>query len=447
MKHVRGFLFVLIVILASAYIIPVLAQDPQPPAIDPGSAWSEVVNSDGSINYGNLSDGGVVTQSADWMPSIPGVGAMEAEYHVYYTPSGNTILMPSNTTLFFMASNPSESGFNAAASAMGTSGGEMTVGTSTYTGTAAAGALLSALTGNGDFNQSGEQISSDAFFDQVLAGASEIYGVGPVGLFNFLTSLANQSYTDLMNGDGLNLYTYMLLYPPGQCASVPGGCTADQLALLMPPTSVPTDTDESVPAPGSCPASSTVQGRIVRSAFLKDPNYPLVVGQDPDKRGVDIVASAHVEPTIHTYYTQEPVRECLAGSNVNDVTNCTTTAGQPGHGKITGWDCVPHQQEYTECISFAATSLRLTSDSQNWIVNELSIRYPNAYVHKAHFAFGSVSGCIWNDQHERVQVADPGYWEILISGQTSGTPVSAPRTFGGAAGQFGVWLKEIAIIK
>jgi len=450
-KHVRGFLFLLIIILISADILPVLAQDPQPPVVDPGGAWSEVVNPDGSINYGNLSDGGVVTQPADWMPSIPGVGAMEAEYHVYYTPSGNTILMPAASTLFFMAANPTESGFSAASSTLGTSGLSTAEGTNIFTGIAGAGLFLSSLTGNGtDVSLAlpgGDQILSSTFFEQVASGDSDLFALGPTGLFDFLSSLANQSYTDLVNGDGLNLYTYMLLYPPGQCASVPGGCTADQLALLQQLADMTTAADDSVPPAGSCPAASTVQGRIVRTASLKDPNYPLVVGQDPDKRGVDIVASAHVEPTLHTYYTQEPVRECLAGPNANGATNCTTVAGQPGHGRITGWDCIPHTEAYPECISFAATALRLTPDSQNWIVNELSIRYPNAYVHKAHFAFGSVSGCTWNDQHEQVQIADPGYWEILIAGQTSGTPVSAPRTFGGAVGQFGVWLKEIAIIK
>src|SRR5512138_94402 len=141
----------------------VLAQSENPP-VDSGGAWSEVVNADGSINYSNLTDGGVVTQPADWMPNIPLVGQVDAEYHVYYTPSGNTILMPTATTLFFMSANPSESGFNAASSTLGTSGLSTAEGTNSFTGIAGLGTLWASLTGNGPETTlslpNGEQILS-----------------------------------------------------------------------------------------------------------------------------------------------------------------------------------------------------------------------------------------------------------------------------------------------
>ena len=448
MKRSRRLYFILFIFVALFLdIAPGFAQDGNPP-VDPNGAWAEVVNADGSINYDALIDGGVVTQPADWMPSIPGVGPVDAEYHVYTTPSGNTILMPTASTLFFMSANPNESGFNAAATTLGTGGLSTAEGNNVFTGVAGLGALFASLTGDGpDATVSlpnGEQMLSSAFFEQVLSGQTDIYALGPVGLTDLLLSFASQSGADLLNGDGLNLYTYMLLYPPAQCNSVPGGCTPEQLALLL---SLLPPVDENIPAPNSCPAAFVTPGRIIRSGALIEPNYPLVVGQDDDKRGVDVSVSVSVLPTIRTYYTPEPVSECKAGANAGGVTNCTMPNGQPGHEKIVGWDCVEHTESYPECISFASASLKLTSESKDWILNELSIHYPGAYLHNPNISIGSSNNCAWTETFDHLQTADLGNWDITISGQTSGTPVSEPRNFGGAAGQFGVWLKEIAIIK
>lgn len=435
------------ILLTLASPTHVSAQGTTPPA-DPNGAWSEVVSADGTINYSSLTDGGVVTQQADWMPNIPLVGPVEAEYHVYYTPSGNTILMPTATTLLFMAANPSESGYLAASSTLGTNGA--TVSADAPSGIASLGSLFASLTNQpggeqmmAEINQAGFNgpTAAQDFFAALASGQVDIWSLNPDGLGNFLGSLFQTSKDDK------NLYTFMLIYTPDQCATVPGGCTAEQLALLeslFPET--PTE-EELPPAPGTCPAPFVTPGRIVKSAKLVAPDYPLVVGQDPDKRGADVMASAHVEPTIYTYYTSEPVTECREGTSNNGTTNCTTDGGKPGHEKLVDWECVQHQQVYPECISFASATLRLTAASQGWILNELSIRYPGAYVHKPRIAFGTSSGCQWNETYPSVQIEDPGTWDIFINGQTSGTPVSAPRSFGGKSGEFGAWLKETAIIK
>lgn len=451
MKQSRS-LFLIFLIFSSLFldIAPSFAQDGNPPLVDPNGAWGEVINPDGSINYANLTDGGVVTQPADWMPSIPGVGPVDAEYHVYTTPSGNTILMPTASTLFFMSANPSESGFDAAASTLGTSGLSTAEGTSMFTGAAGLGTLLASLTGNGPDAMitmpSGEQIQPQTFFEQVLSGQTDIYALGPAGLTNFLASFLSASANDFANGNGLNLYTYMLLYPPAQCSSVPGGCTAQQLALLQSLiTALPTD--EAPPAPNQCPAPFVTPGSIVRAGTLIEPNYPLVVGQDPNKRGVDVSVSVSVQPTIRTSYNPEPIVECKTGANANGKTNCTLPNGQPGHEKIVGWDCIERTESYPECISFASAALKLTSESKDWILNDLSLHFPGAYLHHPNISMGSSHACSWTETFDHLQTADPGNWDITLSGQTSGTPVSAPRNFGGAAGQFGVWLKEIAIIK
>lgn len=419
-------LFILFMIFLSSHIPTAFAQGTNPP-VDPNSAWGEVVNQDGSINYDNLTDGGVINQTADWMPNIPLIGSIPAEYHVYYTPSGNSVVMPTASTLFFMAANANESGFLSAASTLGT-GGLSTVSSENgnVVGIASLGALFGALMGNQNIGLPTSTNSTD-FFNQVISGQTDIWSLNPAGLMNFLTSLYSSSVNDG------NLYSYMLLYTPGQCASVPGGCSAAQLDLLnsltLTPPPLPTTT---APPPSPCPASSVRLGTISASASQVAPPYPLVVGQDPGKRGVDVAFSASVAPTIYTYYTEEPVYE-----------KCTNFPCGPK--KIIGYTCEQHIVSYSECITSASASISLSQDSREWILNELSIRYPEAYLHHPNFSFNG-GGCVFSVSEQNVQVADPGNWNVLLSGSTSGTPVSGPRGFSRQSA-FQAWLKEVVIIK
>ena len=63
----------------------VLAQQQSAP-VNQSSMWGEVVDQNGNIRYDKLSDLGTVQQSASWMPSIPGIGSLQASYHEYQTP-------------------------------------------------------------------------------------------------------------------------------------------------------------------------------------------------------------------------------------------------------------------------------------------------------------------------------------------------------------------------
>jgi hypothetical protein len=384
----------------------VLAQGDDPPPVDLSSAWGEVVNLDGSINYNNLTDVGVVTESVDWMPSIPLIGDIPAEYHVYTTPSGNTIVLPNTTTMFFMMLNPSDSGLTAA--------------NANY-GNALAG-LTALLTGAGTFPT--DSVEASQFADALIAGETNIWSLGFSDVFNLLSFLADASINDM------NLYNLALLYTPSSCFAVPGGCPVD-LTSLFPPEIIPP------PPARSCPDPVVSPGRIIRSGMKVSPNYPLVVGQDPDKTGVTVQFSAHVEPTIYTFWTLEPIEECTPKPWPQTGQDC----------EIVDWYCEEHTQTYPECISLASGTLRLTQESKDWILNTLSIRYPEAYVHHPTFSFPASTGCSWSYLAHNVPVADPGDWDIYINGQTSGTPVSAARPFGGPAGEFEVWLKETAIIK
>lgn len=438
-----GQVFSILALLVVLTVEDAAAQDGAPP---PSPSWSEVMNSDGTINYGNLTDNGVVEQQADWMPSVFGVPLANAEYHSYTTPTGNQILMPTATTLFFMAMNPAESGYLAAATTLGAA--PASAGADAPTGIAGIGGFFGALLGNegsaqlmAQANAANQNGATDAnsFFAALANGQTDIWSMSPNGMTEFLKSFFDQTKTDLKNGNGFNLYTYMLLYPPGACGESPIGCTPDQEALLAMMAAAEAEEPEPILPPGqpNCPAPEVIPGKISFSAQKVDPNYPLVVGQDPDKRGADVQFSASVAPTI--YITYEPVMKFRCPGGGSDC--------EDDEMVFDGWDCVAQQQSFPECIARASGSASLSETSRDWILGELNIRYPGAYLHHPDFGFSGGGGCQWSNTEANVQFADPGYWDLSVSGRTSGTPVSPPRSFGGGAGQFEVWLKEIAIIK
>jgi hypothetical protein len=437
-------LFMLMFVLA---VQDASAQDSAPPS----GAWSEVVLSDGTINYGNLTDNGVVQQHANWIPTVAGVPIATAEYHSYTTPTGNQILMPTATTLFFMAMNPSESGYLAASSTLGTNG--PTVSVDAPIGIASPAGLFASLLGNTGGDQmaalsslagQGGPASPESFFAALASGQTNIWSSSPDGVTNFLQGLFGQTVNDFLAGNGINLYTYMLLYPPGSCGQSPIGCTPEQLALLasLDPASVPTPP----PPPGtpSCPSPRVIPGAITFSAEKVAPNYPLVVGQDPNRRGADVRFHASVAPTIYITYEAQPEYRCAPRAGSPGGNGCPVNTRR----EIDEWVCIEVQQSFNECIASARGSASLSDASRDWILHELSNRYPGAYLHNPDFGFGTSGGaCQWSDTANNVQFADPGYWDLSVRGRTSGTPVSGPRNFGGGAGTLEVWLKEIAIIK
>lgn len=396
------------------------------------SAWGEVVNNDGSINYGGMTDNGVVTvQNESFMPTIPFTGGqkVEAEYHVYTTESGNQVLMPTATTLFFMATDSNSALYtnpSMGTTPIGISGAESGQG-NTLVGIAALGNLFSS-----DI-QSGSSYDS-SFFNSVIGGEQDIWQVLPSGIGDLFFSFMD---TSLQDG---SLYTYMIMIPPGACGSSPAGCTPEQLTLLTPPP--PTEPPPTEVPPIDCPAPQVIPGKITFDGEKIAPNYPLVVGQDPDKRGVDFRFSASVAPTIYITYVRVADYECVDSPGASD-----NGCGPGQRSELTGYHCEKHSQSFDECIESAQGSARLTQTSREWILNELSVRYPEAYLHQPAFSFGSSSDCSWSDVVEEVQIADPGYWDLFVRGSTSGTPVSGPRSFGGKVDTFEAWLKEIAIIK
>ena len=76
--------------------------------------WAEVFNANGELQPGMV-DLGVTTETPSWMNvQLPFNQSLnlEANYHRFQTPSGNMVVLPSASTLFFMALHPQESGLS-----------------------------------------------------------------------------------------------------------------------------------------------------------------------------------------------------------------------------------------------------------------------------------------------------------------------------------------------
>jgi hypothetical protein len=427
MKRQIRIVFFALLIVALVGSATAFAQD------DGGGAWSEVVDENGNFTCTGCVDGGVITQVVPWMPTVLGQ-PVPAEFHVYTTPSGNQVLMPSATTLLFMASQP-DSGFYGVPS-LGTAGLSTASGDQAIVSTAALGNAIGALFETGvTFQSGGVTMTPGEFFTAVLEGKTDIWSLDPASAANLLWTLTSSTGWE----DG-NLYTYMLMYSPDGCMNSPVGCTPEQLALLAAlPTPPPPPTDEPPPPPPpQCPAPVVIPGEITFNGSKVAPEYPLVVGQDPDKRGVDIMFSASVAPTIYKTYVPKPVEECeVSTARVGGTRKC----------HIVAWECIENVQTFPECIDHVNASLSLAQSSIDWITDELAIRYPGAHVYDAKMGAGSSHDCSVSETTEGVQIRDPGQWTLRVSGGTTGTPVSEPRSFGSIFETFGVWLKEIAIIK
>jgi len=391
--------------------------------------WAEVVDANGNILYTNLTDLGEVHIAADWMPDIPFING-EATYHEYLTPSGNVVLMPSASTLFFMAANPGASGFNQANSELGNGIGALE--------TMLAGYLTPA-----DLQRMG-YTNSDEFFQAVIDGHENIWSFGGQNMMNFLSDLISGSIADG------NLYTMLLLYTAGNCDAVPGGCPAGVTIPTPPP-----------PAACSAPFIQTnpiqVSGGSGEGGKIAPPN-PVVIGQDPELRGVDVRVNVLVPPVIYHFFVTVPHADPVCAADPSGH-----GAGCQGHPSDPHWktevhvwyECVEHTQVFPDYLNTARVSISLTDASRNWILTELVQAYPGAHLIHPDFSYsfpgpGSLMGnqsVSWTTTIPRIQTADPGDFATSVFVRTTGTPVSAPRQVQIGIGQFKVELVRVTLIE
>jgi hypothetical protein len=389
--------------------------------------WGEVIDEDGNILYGNLTDLGEIQVDSEWMPDVPFIKG-QATYHQYLTPSGNIVVMPSATTLFFMALNPEASGIDDASYALGNGLGVFET-------------MLAGYVSPAELASMGYTDSSE-FYQAVIDGEVNIFTFDFMG--QFLLDLLDMSVADQ------NLYTMLLLYTAGNCDAVPGGCPAD--------LDIPTP-----PAPPVCPApyieTSPIQiaggsGEGGKTA----PENPVVIGQDPERRGVDVRINVLIPPVVYHSFVVIPHADPVCVYDpVGLSTGCPDHPGSPWwKTEINIWyECVEHIQVFPDYLSTARVSISLTPESRAWILTDLAQAYPGAHLLHPNFSYsfpgpGTLQGnqsVAWTTTIERIQTEDPGDYETSVTVRTSGTPVSAPRQAQVSLGQFLVELVRVTLIE
>lgn len=246
------------------------------------------------------------------------------------------------------------------------------------------------------------------------------------------------------------------------------------IEIIPPPCSNPPCITQPTPQPtppptGSCPGAQVVPGQI--SAFSQKiaPPFPLVVGQDPTKRGVDLTFSLTISPTIlHTWswgivdysqtcgYDEDGGHSGCPRDQYDNGWSSLWEHSQYRYVETDAvWGCIEHTTAYKEGVSVIVPSANLASSSKSWILNDLVQRYPGAYLHHPSWSwgyagpgYGSFSGFTyaWSFAVQQVQVSDPGIYGLVVAGTTTGTPVSQPRSFSIKAGTFDDYLLETTII-
>jgi hypothetical protein len=202
------------------------------------------------------------------------------------------------------------------------------------------------------------------------------------------------------------------------------------------------------PSADSCPAPRVTPGAIRLSAVKIAPQYPLVIGQDESKRGVDARWEVSVAPTSYVTWRLEPEYDRVCGplAQAWHTSNCTQDGGGPGRWRDeqVGWRCEASTSYFSEVVSSVNFGASLAQSSRDWILTgDLQRKYPGARLYNPDISFVS-SAANWRVdgggvyhlvlEEARIPFADPGRWQLLITGQTSGTSSQSPRNFSGTGG-------------
>jgi hypothetical protein len=421
MSHKRPIFLVLVVsllvgLLLAVFPVTVQAQDPDP--------WNEVFDANGNFQPG-LIDLGVTSETPSWMTvDLPFDQTLNltADYHRYQTPSGNIVVLPSASTLFFMAMHPAESGLLDSAGMVSNGYGQII----DFLGLVAG----NSIDWNRLFQDHPEYQRPEDFWNAVLSGRENAFTY--FSGWGFITNLLSMSWNDAA------LRTMFLLYlnGSGNCAAIPGGCSG----VVGP-----------LPPPSQCPGSSVAIQQPTTLIQKTAPNYPLVVGQDPqEKRGADIQVSITVPPVLFTWYEalyddDDVCRDVHSGETANckKSSRSAVNDGVSDHRRVF-IGCQQHVEHLPDAVSTLRATAKLSADSKAWIVSNLGQSHYGATVHQEQFNLvpglslwsGSCDGggtCRATATITRVPFADPGTFQLELHATTKGAsflgiPITQPRT-------------------
>jgi hypothetical protein len=241
---------------------------------------------------------------------------------------------------------------------------------------------------------------------------------------------------------------------------------------LVTPPPTPTPGNPSTPAPtatpGRCAAASVSRSGPGTILFEKlAPPNPVVVGQDESRRGVDVHVRIVSPAVIYTYDKYEVISsktECchsMGGCKDEGYDGCTY--GWEGWSKKTTeeWGRKQYKETYADPVDLGTLQVKavLTAESRAWITNELARKYPGAKVRHpdweiipedgwaAHDGIGGDKVYTLDATIRYLPFEDPGRYEMLVSGRTTGTPYTEAVSFNYNGGMFDVFLIETALIK
>lgn len=430
------FSITLVLLLSASFVKPAMAQD------NTGSNVSEFFDDNGNLLPG-VTDMGEIEVEASWMSQTGanGVATNNPTYRQYVNADGDTALVPSASTLISMIFSPEESGLLSVDDAYQTGAGNLL--------SQAMIGQLTAYFAQGDPTGDLTQTAAQKLYDKFYGEGGIVSSDDPSASYKqqMFWNLLNVSFSDKQ------FSTSYLVYSAGNCANSPVGCQAtcqaNPAACAAASSLIPTPVPYTAP---SCPASTIVPGSPSLSITKTGPSNPLVVGQDPDRRGADVSFSVVVPPTVYTYYIPIPIYEdvqiCMANEDGSAVVggNCKAGSSTTNNGKtynvkqLVRVDCEKHVEVYAEPIGAVNASADLNSESINWINNELSSYYYGA--HTIQTSFGLVPGlgsanvycdggktCYANGAVTNIPFADPGTFSLNLFAATSGTPVTTGRTF------------------
>ena len=427
----------LVLVLALLLAFPALSAAQADDGNGGTTDWGSFFDANGNLLPG-VKDLGVQTVEVPWMPQLPDWVPFDfsAKFHMYATETGATVLVPTASNLFFMALNPYESGlFNSEGQVALPLAWNIQGAAFTLSGAAdlSPASVLQAI---------GEALGipfTSELADAIINGQDAWSTISFWDAYNIFDKLWTLSTKDTA------LYTVFLLY--SNCASSPVGCPPE-LAELM--KKLAATNPPKVPNT-QCQASRVEKGQISAKGIKTAPNYVLVTGQDPEKRGVDLRFELTISPTIYYYYLWEEVEDgqtCAAGAPVE---NC------PADQLITltHLECVEHKLAFCEPASNVRAQANLAESSRDWILNDLAKVYYGASLYHPDWVWtqGGSGGCDgsktyrWQLSIPAVQVRDPGFYNLTVAGATDGTPVSEPRSFRITNGQFDAYLMETTIIQ
>lgn len=488
------------------------ADSTQPPGnteqakVDPNSPWAALIDQDGNL-LPNVKDlGEVQVDNASWFPDtsntlsgkladlwskIASGRPYKAEFHAYQAPGGQVLLMPTAQTAFFMAANPEASGITQA-SEQGQVVNKLYGGLEEITGliagafagkdgaaellaSKASGAILSffdhfsinTLSGINARAGVATDLSTGQLLASIASNLPELLRSGQTdwGWAPFFTQNNWHFVNDLVNFDkqigDVNWGNTLLAY--NSCEDSPIASTGACQSPSQVTTCEGPNCGNPPPLHPSCSAPSFDPGAIHFTAEKVSPNYPLVVGQDPQKVGVTVHYHLTIEPTLYHTWVYEQVGtkkvqdpQCLA-DNPNDPNACPVTE-EPE------MQCVEHTQPYREQVGQIVPKLTLDTHSRDWILTGgLSAVYPGNYLRHPDWNFVSDlwgqaqqsfqgNTFVWDYTARNVQINDPGLWHITLFGGTSGIPeIKAPARYLPTApengGDFRVAVFESSIIQ